>query len=540
MTYDVAIVGGGMAGLTAAAYLSAAGYSTAVFEKEAMTGGLVNSFDYNGFRFDGGIRAIENSGIIQPMLRQLGLDIIFVQNGVSIGIEKDIVRLESEDSLYDYQALLVKQFPESAGDVRCIITHVRRVMDYMRVLYGIDNPLFLNLKKDREYLIKTILPWLFKYLFTIRKIQKLNTPIDDYLRGLTKNRVLVDLIAQHFFQKTPAFFALSYFSLYLGYQYPKGGTGVLADRLAEYTRNHGGEFLTNTLITGVDPQKRELTDAAGMRYGYRMLVWAADLKSLYRMVNPDTIADLPARRLVRAQADAVRDKVGGDSILTLYLMTDLDKSYFEAVCSPHFFYTPVREGLGNIPLDVIREASGSPQPYSTDKAALFAWVSEYLRLTTYEISIPVMRDESLAPRGQTGLIVSTLFEHSLARHLSSLGIYEEFKAFCGGRILDILDASCFPGLKGKVSGRFVSTPLTLERKTGNSDGAITGWAFTNPSIPVTSEMRKIASSVLTPIPDVLQAGQWAFSPSGLPIAVLTGKLAADRVKKVLKPGKTAR
>jgi hypothetical protein len=40
----------------------------------------------NGFSFDGGIRAIENSGIVTPMLRQLGLEIPFVKNGVSIGI----------------------------------------------------------------------------------------------------------------------------------------------------------------------------------------------------------------------------------------------------------------------------------------------------------------------------------------------------------------------------------------------------------------------------------------------------------------------
>jgi len=51
--------------------------------------------------------------------------------------------------------------------------------------------------------MKTILPWMFKYLMAIKKIQKLNTPIDDYLRNLTDNQVLIDMIAQHFFHKTP-------------------------------------------------------------------------------------------------------------------------------------------------------------------------------------------------------------------------------------------------------------------------------------------------------------------------------------------------
>jgi hypothetical protein len=43
----------------------------------------------------------------------------------------------------------------------------------------------------------------------------------------------------------------------------------------------------------------------------------------------------------------------------------------------------------------------------------------------------------------------------------------------------------------------------------------------------------VASSVLTPIPDTYQAGQWTYSPSGLPISILTGKLAADKVLKDL-------
>jgi len=76
--------------------------------------------------------------------------------------------------------------------------------------------------------------------------------------------------------------------------------------------------------------------------------------------------------------------------------------------------------------------------------------------------------------------------------------------------------------------------LTLSRLTGNADGAITGWAFTNSSIPAVHSMPKIARSIRTPIPDVYQAGQWTFSPSGLPISILTGKLAADRVVKDLK------
>jgi hypothetical protein len=48
-----------------------------------------------------------------------------------------------------------------------------------------------------------------------------------------------------------------------------------------------------------------------------------------------------------------------------------------------------------------------------------------------------------------------------------------------------------------------------------------------------SSLTKVTRSVLTPIPDTYQAGQWTYSPSGLPISILTGKLAADRILKDL-------
>lgn len=115
-----------------------------------------------------------------------------------------------------------------------------------------------------------------------------------------------------------------------------------------------------------------------------------------------------------------------------------------------------------------------------------------------------------------------------------MGWYDEFKNISRQCIINILVGTVFTEIKTKIRDHFVSTPLTLERLTGNFQGAITGWAFTNDSMPAVNSLPRIARSVLTPIPDIFQAGQWTFSPSGLPISVLTGKLAADKARKNLK------
>ncbi len=515
MDHDVVIVGAGIAGLTAAAYAARAGRSVLVLEKEPDVGGLLNSFDFQGFVFDGGVRAVENSGIVLPMLHQLGIDLEFVWNPVSIGIADDIVRLTGIESLEEYRALLERQFPGDREDIARILADVRTVMRHMEVLYGIDNPLFLEPRELAATFRSTILPWMVRYMGTIGKIDKLSGPVEDRLRTLTKDPVLVDLIAQHFFKRTPAFFALSYFSLYLDYRYPLGGMGTLAQRVADKARSLGAEIRTGTRVLAVDAAARTVTDDRGDVHGYRRLVWAADQKTLYALVDARGLRSARARRAVADRRAYLADKVGGDSVLTLYLAVDRDPEWFRGIHSAHFFYTPRREGIS--PLGAW---AGTPEER-------LDWIGRYLDRTTYEISVPVLRDPSLAPPGKTGLIVSALLDHALVKGLADEGRLAEFRTLCEERMLDALSGSVYPDLRKDVTARFLSTPLTLERRSGNADGAITGWAFTNASLPSENKMSRVARSVRTPIPDVLQAGQWTFSPSGLPISILTGKLAAD-------------
>lgn len=522
MCYDVVVVGAGMAGLTSAAFLAKSGCSVLLLEKLGKTGGCVNSFERDGYSFDGGIRAVENSGVLLPMLRQLGIEIELAKNVVSIGLGNEVIRLDSMDSLVDYQNLLAKCFPRDAGDIEKIFSAIRRISGYMDVLYGIDNPLFLDMKKDRKYLVKVLLPWLFKYLMTIRKIERLKEPVRDYLDRISDNESLVDIIAQHFFRDTPAFFALGYLKIYLDYYYPKGGTQTLPDTLMRYICNSGGKIHTDTEIKAVDPRLHQLSDQKGNTYAYKRLVWAADLKTLYRVLNTDSIEDNRVKTRILAKREAMADKTGGESVFTLYLCVDLDREYFANISTEHLFYTPYSRGL--LEAHEIRISS---------KEESIESLREYFKYNTYEISCPVLRYSDLAPAGKTGLIVSTLFDHNVSKAISDSGWYEEFKLLSESIIIDILDGTIYPGIKDKIVCRFSSTPLTLLKKHGNSEGAITGWGFTNKEIPVETRLPRIGKSIRTPIPDVFQAGQWVFSPSGLPVSIITGKLAADAVRRSL-------
>jgi hypothetical protein len=55
--------------------------------------------------------------------------------------------------------------------------------------------------------------------------------------------------------------------------------------------------------------------------------------------------------------------------------------------------------------------------------------------------------------------------------------------------------------------------------------------FYTPSKAGLSQFHRDGRSIDTVLPSVYQAGQWVYSPSGLPISILMGKLAADKVLK---------
>jgi phytoene dehydrogenase-like protein len=312
--------------------------------------------------------------------------------------------------------------------------------------------------------------------------------------------------------------------IYLDYYYPLGGTGALPRKLVSYILKHGGEIITNTRINHIDPIGRYVTDADGHKYEYDRLIWAADLNSLYNYIELNTIKDESIRDAIISRKQELIGKLGNDSIFTLYLAVDLDPSYFSEKSTEHFFYTPSRLG----------ESSGGSIPYDADEAVIKEWLIRFAALTTYEISIPVLRDSKLAPPGKTGLIISVLFDYRLTKQIRDDGWYDEFVDFLGNQIINTLDKSIYRGLKNSIIHRFSSSPLSIEERTGNTHGAITGWAFTNNPMPAENRLPKIFNSIKTPIPGVLQAGQWTYSPSGLPISILTGKLAADRVIKELK------
>jgi phytoene dehydrogenase-like protein len=531
--YDTIIVGGGMAGLTAAAYLSRTGKRVLLVEKNKECGGLVNSFVRDGFQFDAGVRALEDAGIVFPMLKDLGIRLDVVRSKVSLGIENRIVHIEDLGSLEEYRNLLTETFPESEGEIDKVLRTIRTVMKHMDVLYGIENPVFKDLKRDRAFVFKKLLPWLPRFLLTVRRINRLNVPVEEYLTTIVKNRSLRDMIAQHFFKNTPVFFALSYFSLYLDYFYPKGGVGKLPEALKNNILEWGGEIRTETRIVQVAATQRLLKDQNNTTYQYGSLIWAADLKTLYQITDTEDLSPRITKAFNTSKAMMLKNR-GGDSVFSLFLGVDEPLESFREIANGHFFYTPSKTGLGETRGEELDDLLSRFD--DMDKTQILAWLDKFTRLNTYEISVPGLKDPDLVPHGKTGLIVSFLAEYDLFRLVQQAGWLDEFVSELEDRILRVISDSVYPMLKDKIILRFSFSPLSIENRVGSSEGAITGWSFQK-NMPAVNKIQSSARSVQTPLPSVYQAGQWAYSPAGVPMSILTGKLAADKALKKSRKSK---
>ena len=523
----ILVVGAGMSGLTAGNYLLRSGFKVHILEKSSAGGGLVSSFLKDGFLFDTGPKAIGNAGILMPMLEDLNIDLPLVKVEVSTGIRDYIVHYNSHADIDYFVDSLRMLFPENSDDIVKIDRYIHSYTGMTKTLNKIANPFFKNILKDRGYLFKELIPWLPSFFSVVLRTSLFHQSMEKLLGSVTTNQSLIDMVSQHFLKGTPADFALGYFENFQDYMYPLGGTAELPASLAGKITREGGIIQNNTEIVGVNPVARKLTDQNGEEYTYDMLLWAADLKSLYKKL--DYLSCPPElQRSIEQESENYCSVKSGESVFSLFLAVDITPEIFRKISRGHHIYTPRLKGLGELHRKQLERIK--VEWNGIRKEELFTWLESFCKYNSYEISIPVLKDESLAPASQSGLIISLLFDGELFELVEKAGWYEEFRERTTKYMLDALEQSIYPRLKEKTLFMQSATPLTLLKMFNTANGAITGWSLEE-EVPVPNSLTGILGTVKTAIPRVFKAGQWSYSPSGVPIAILTGRIAAAAIQR---------
>lgn len=509
----ILIIGAGMSGLSSAATLVKEGREVLILEKSSDVGGLVHTFEYKGYKFDTGPRAIENSGMVKPMLKKLGIELNWIKSDVSWGIKDRIVPIKNLGDVEQVKKLILDLYPDDQRGIERIFRRIDKAIKIVEVINRVDNPFIRSPLSSLKHLLFTVLPWMPSFLLTLLRLPLWSKPMEFSMNRRVKNQNLRDILTQHYFKHTPESFALGYFHTFTDYYYPKGGTGQLPKKLAEYISNHGGEIEFNSTVTAVEPEAKIVTLTDGRTIEYERLIWTGDENSW-----KDCIKTSPPKSIIKDRT--------GESVFSIFTGVKVEPDVFRDISNGHFIYTPDTKGLGELHRSIQDDMVDNFEAKTKDE--ILDWITELCRYNTYEIAIPTLRDNSMAPEGCTGLIISLLIDGRLFSQVAATEWYEEFVDHFKNSMLQTLNESIYPFLLEHMEFSKVATPLTLMEMFGIKDGSITGWSLEKYKA---SSLMGVLKSVKTEYKDHYRAGQWTYSPAGVPIAILTGVLASKEVLK---------
>jgi phytoene dehydrogenase-like protein len=510
--YDVAIIGAGVSGLTAAALLSKAGLRVLVLEKEPHPGGYLAGFQRKKFRFDTAIHWLNQygpGGTITRLFSLLGDDFPRAAHQREIrrfiGKGYDYVLTDDPDALKrTWQA----EFPEDSAGIERFFAAARRIAaafrDYGYVFRSTETMGKLEGIAGSLKMLRFAIPFIpfLRYSGPAR--------MEKGLRKYFSNAALRGVFASDT-EMLSCLIPIAW--AYNGdFQSPPlGGGQRIPEWLEHVIRAHYGTIGYRCTVSRVLTENGRVSGVAFSQRGVahevkaHHIVAACDAQLLYEKL-------LPADAVPQKMKDQLRKAELYDSSVTLSIALDCD---------------PTELGFGE-PLVHLASAAGAPAGCTNDPA-------------TAEISIlaPSVRDRSLAPAGQGILTIympATMdfrnnwqMEPDTEGNMARGEAYRALKHHIAEAMIDRVIADVSPELRQHILFYDVATPVTHWRYTGNRGGTMMG------AKPGRYNMQNRVARYRTPVKGLLLGGHWAELGGGVPIAVKAGSNAALIVLQELLP-----
>jgi phytoene dehydrogenase-like protein len=515
--YDVIVIGAGLAGLTAAAYCARDGQRVLVCEQADQTGGYFRSFTRQGFTFDAGLKAVENAGMLLPMLRQLNLEAkVNLHKCTSAMVLPDrFIALRDNPDIIQLYGALGDHFPAQRHGLKALLRQSDKISDWVNLMVTLPNPYF----EDPRRLLPRIGPWFIRNLPALISFQRthklLEVPLTDFIRRYISDPALVNVMSELFFGGTPALFGLGYTKVYLDYYYAHNGMQSLTDVLAEYVTGQGGQIKTGTPVSSILVENNkalgiELSDGNQINSSY--VISSSDMRNTFlKMIEPGCLTpDFRAR---------VQEACIGESAVCVFLATDIAAEKLPVKGCAHLYYLPDYQGIT------------AAERLNTD----------FFARTPLEISIPCLNNPALAPNGKSGIIISALAKSAFANDWNtqdgkSTPAYYALKERVADQLVRTA-SQIVPGLEDHIIFRQIASPYTYNRYTLNAGGSICGWTYDRLSTFHRKGTPGMQKSMLTPVNGLLQAGHWTVYPGGAPVSILSARLAADYIARQSKKAK---
>jgi all-trans-retinol 13,14-reductase len=501
---DVVVIGAGTGGLTAAAYLAAAGRRVTVVDRGYAPGGHGSVFTREGFEFDIGLHYLGSTRTGAPstkrLLDPLGIDVAYAPvEPTDTVVLADGQRFEVPRGLEAYRAALHAALPDE-----------RAAID--RYLGTVDTVDALVAQLGRTPAPAEVPTTLRRAGVVLRRARDTVGGYWDQLGFSPRARTLLGWF-QGTYAVAPSEASLLYHCVLTmafvnGGWYPRGGGAVISDRLADVVTGNGGQFLQRHEVTQITVDDERVTgvvatdpDGETVTVSASTVVAAGDIKQTFlSLLDPAVVPRKLARR-VRGYEMAL-------PLAVLYLVVERDLAA-EGIPATNFMVVPEDDLQGTF--DQARRGEFADEP--------FVWVTS--------ASLKDPNNPRLCPPGHTNLQLMTLAPPQPAAWGLKVGeqrgeAYQAAKDELTRQMLKVADRS-IPGLSDTAVYTDLATPYTETRYMGVTDGTSYGIAATP------DQMLWDRPGPTGPIPGLYLAGASTRTGHGITGTMIGGIGAASAI-----------
>ena len=499
-SYDVAIVGGGIGGLTCGSYLVTRGCKVLIIEKEPKLGGYVTSFNRRGFRFDGGAEGLlgcGENGYLRRWLSELGLpDVIrfkridpleFVQiPGMRFPIHADLSKFQEE---------LYRLLPDEKEGISKFFDNMLKMAD--EIGRGADRP-----PKGPLEMMKYAVKYPTLTNFYGRKHMSFQDVIDEYVQDV-RLKIVLGLYCVWLGippWKVPCPVAASILDdVYRkGNYYPEGGMGSLVEQMTKTYVKNGGSLLLRTTVSKIlveDGRAVGVETEDGRRISSKHVVSNADCKQTF-------LGLVGEEHLKQEFLDHIKSIQPSISGVLVFLGVDTDLSDYPS----HISYGDNPDTFKILERIRLNPVDG---PIEDNIPGLAIRISSNL-------------EPSYAPKGKSSVVLLALTPYNYRDNWKTgpkrerTSEYRELKKEVAKRLVRMAE-NAIPDLGEHIEVIDIATPLTFERYSWQEKG---GWY--GPA------MDQDLPSQNTPIANLILAGSNTIG-AGVPRAMLSGRQAAKRI-----------
>ncbi len=496
-SYDVAIIGAGISGLTSSAILSRAGLSCCVLEMNPKAGGYIQGFDRGTFRFDSAIHWLNScgpDGFVSRIFKMIGSDYPKAKE------QKRIRRYLSDDFDYlltnspeELKNQWLKEFPEDQKGIQAFFADARKIAT------SFDSHRYLTRTNDTKnsieklhhalQMFKFILPFIPLVKYTGKK------GVKKGLKKYFKNPKL-----QAVFSSEPDLLSclipVSFAYLNDFQTPPQGGSQSYAEWLEHINLSLGSAISYNSKVDKIEIKNQAIKALTFIRDGKtktlscKYIIAACDIKSVYEKMLPEN-----------SISPKLKDKIQKAKIYDSAFIVSI------ALDCPTENLGIGEETIYMADSHLEREILESGDPHQSGIQILGSSIRDK------SLALSEQGTLSLFIPGKINAYENWACEKDEKGKFIRGKAYKELKNQLADILIDRVKEKLMPNLREHILRIDIATPITHYRYTANRGGSMMGQK------PGKENMQAKVAGYKTPIKNLYIGGHWADLGGGIPIAV---------------------